>query len=517
MVEPAETLDRRLAPAVERVRPGGQRRRAAAQPSVGRSQKPAAWLLDATTTVPNARLCRRVQDGLRAGDVDVEDVRATAPRSVCRPGAPPRRRRRPHAGRGRGRSPTRRTASSSSVRSVGDTVSRSRSTRPGRARRARRKPPIRPAAPVMTMTWSVTSFGTGRAYAVGRPAWPIPPNRYKRSTTSTRHPRLSSRERDLSWLPLARPHRRSRSRRADRRHRAAAPWCRLPHRRPDARTAAVRQGRRRPAAHPGDLRRAWASCDRSSTPPSSSPARSSTSTARRSADWTSRRCRTSRSGSSASRSTRPSGSCGSGSPSSGPQIERDVRLVGFEQDDEGVTATLEGPDGEETVRAALPRRRRRCAQRRPQDAGAQLRGWRLRRAVHARRRRGRLVPAAWARRALDAHAGGRRRSTALVAHPAARATAATACRCSCPTHLSDGGRRRRRDRARLRLAARTPDPRGHPGRHRPARPGARDRPQPAVVVGVPDQPPHRRPVLGRAASSSPATPRTSTRRPARRA
>ena len=36
----------------------------------------------------------------------------------------------------------------------------------------------------------------------------------------------------------------------------------------------------------------------------------------------------------------------------GTQIERDVRLVGFEQDDEGVTATLEGPDGEETVRAA---------------------------------------------------------------------------------------------------------------------------------------------------------------------
>jgi pentachlorophenol monooxygenase len=36
----------------------------------------------------------------------------------------------------------------------------------------------------------------------------------------------------------------------------------------------------------------------------------------------------------------------------GTQVERDVRLVGFEQDDEGVTATLEGPDGEETVRTA---------------------------------------------------------------------------------------------------------------------------------------------------------------------
>ena len=36
----------------------------------------------------------------------------------------------------------------------------------------------------------------------------------------------------------------------------------------------------------------------------------------------------------------------------GTQVERDVRLVGFEQDGEGVSATLEGPDGEETVRAA---------------------------------------------------------------------------------------------------------------------------------------------------------------------
>jgi 2-polyprenyl-6-methoxyphenol hydroxylase-like FAD-dependent oxidoreductase len=36
----------------------------------------------------------------------------------------------------------------------------------------------------------------------------------------------------------------------------------------------------------------------------------------------------------------------------GTQVERDVRLVGFEQDAEGVTATLEGPDGEEILRAA---------------------------------------------------------------------------------------------------------------------------------------------------------------------
>jgi 2-polyprenyl-6-methoxyphenol hydroxylase-like FAD-dependent oxidoreductase len=35
----------------------------------------------------------------------------------------------------------------------------------------------------------------------------------------------------------------------------------------------------------------------------------------------------------------------------GTQVERGVRLTGFEQDAEGVTATLEGPDGTETVRA----------------------------------------------------------------------------------------------------------------------------------------------------------------------
>jgi pentachlorophenol monooxygenase len=36
----------------------------------------------------------------------------------------------------------------------------------------------------------------------------------------------------------------------------------------------------------------------------------------------------------------------------GTQVERGVRLVGFEQDADGVTATLEGPDGTGTVRAA---------------------------------------------------------------------------------------------------------------------------------------------------------------------
>jgi 2-polyprenyl-6-methoxyphenol hydroxylase-like FAD-dependent oxidoreductase len=33
----------------------------------------------------------------------------------------------------------------------------------------------------------------------------------------------------------------------------------------------------------------------------------------------------------------------------GTRVERDVRLAGFEQDDDGVTATLEGPDGEQAV------------------------------------------------------------------------------------------------------------------------------------------------------------------------
>ena len=66
-------------------------------------------------------------------------------------------------------------------------------------------------------------------------------------------------------------------------------------------------------------------------------------------------------------------------------------------------------------------------------------------------------------------------------------------------------------------AARKPGAAPHPGGARPARPGADDRAQPALVVGVPDQPPHRRPLRRAAGCSSPATPRTSTRRPARRA
>ena len=71
------------------------------------------------------------------------------------------------------------------------------------------------------------------------------------------------------------------------------------------------------------------------------------------------------------------------------------------------------------------------------------------------------------------------------------AAAATACRCSCrpscpppppPTAWRTG----------WRPAA--PGAAPHPGRARPARPGAGDRPRPAVVVGLPDQPPHRRPL-----------------------
>ena len=92
-------------------------------------------------------------------------------------------------------------ASSAPVRSVGDTVSRSRSIRPGRARRARRKPPIRPAAPVMTMTWSLTSFGTAPRVCVGGPAWPIACRNRSNSTITVGTSPPSSQGADLPWVP----------------------------------------------------------------------------------------------------------------------------------------------------------------------------------------------------------------------------------------------------------------------------------------------------------------------------
>ena len=198
----------------------------------------------------------------------------------------------------------------------------------------------------------------------------------------------------------------------------------------------------------------------------------------------------------------------------GTQIERDVRLVGFEQDDEGVTATLEGPDGEETVRAAYLVGADGAHSVVRKTLGLSFEGG----AFTEQYMLGDVevdwsIPPGLAVRSThtleDGTVDGARR------HPAEgrRALPHVDARPDAPV---DGGRRRRRDRPRLRLR-RHAHPGGHPDRHRPARPRTRDRPQPAVVLGVPDQPPHRRPVLGRARRSSPATPPTSTRRPARRA
>ena len=50
----------------------------------------------------------------------------------------------------------------------------------------------------------------------------------------------------------------------------------------------------------------------------------------------------------------------------GVQVERGVRLTGFEQDADGVTATLAGDARRADGAGGLPRRRRRSAQRRAQ-------------------------------------------------------------------------------------------------------------------------------------------------------
>ena len=149
--------------------------------------------------------------------------------------------------------------------------------------------------------------------------------------------------------------------------------------------------------------------------------------------------------------------------------------------------------------------------------GPQLRGRRLRRAVHARRRRGRLVAAARATAVRSMHQpDGRHRRRA---RRASRCPADGRYRMSMlvPSRSVHGGRRRRRDRARVRVrrhAHRSSDIQAVLDRLAPEPTTAS---QPALVLGVPDQPPHRRPLRPAAGSSSPATPRTSTRPRARRA
>ena len=218
-------------------------------------------------------------------------------------------------------------------------------------------------------------------------------------------------------------------------------------------------------------------------------ARSFTSTVSRWRSSTSRCPTTSRSASSRFRSTPPSAILREELAMHGVQVERGVRAgrirARCRRRDRHPGRRRRRADGA----GGLPRRRRRSAQRRAQGARVDVRGRGVRGAVHARRRRGGLVDAA------RATASGRcTRPTAetddlLVVHPAAGPRRATGCRCWCPTSWP---------RPRPPVASRT-DSRApaagaapHPGGDRPTVPGADHGAKPAVVVGVSDQPPHRR-------------------------
>ena len=179
----------------------------------------------------------------------------------------------------------------------------------------------------------------------------------------------------------------------------------------------------------------------------------------------------------------------------GTQVERDVRLVGFEQDDEGVSATLEGPDGEETVRAgylvgadgahSVVRKTLGLSFEGGAFAEQYMLGdvevdWSLPRGMAIRSTHELEDGTVDGLVAIPLKGDGRYRMSMLV-----------------PPHLSTaagGGDGIEHGFGSGRHA----HPRGRPGGHRPARARTRHRPQPAVVLGVPDQPPHRRPVLGRA-------------------
>ena len=147
--------------------------------------------------------------------------------------------------------------------------------------------------------------------------------------------------------------------------------------------------------------KAWACCAESWTPRSRCTARSSMSTARRSPRSTSRRRR------------HPFGFIAIPQYATerilreelamhGVQIERGMRLAGFEQDDDGVTATLDGDGSRAAVRARYLIGADGAHSTRAQGAGPDIRGCGIRGAVHARRRRGRLVGAAGLRSPVDA-------------------------------------------------------------------------------------------------------------------
>ena len=215
------------------------------------------------------------------------------------------------------------------------------------------------------------------------------------------------------------PDRRRGADRPDRRDRTGPPRHRLPDRRPAARTAAVCESRWCATSNARGVRRHGSAAPHPGRGESRCAARSSTSTVSRSAKLDL-----------ALPDDVPFGFLAIPQYATerilreelamhGVQVERGVRLAGFEQDADGVTATLADGAGEQTVRARIPGRRRRSPQHRPQGAGPDVRGCGLRGAVHARRRRGGLVDARGLRR--PRHAPDRRchRRPARV-HPVAR-------------------------------------------------------------------------------------------------
>ena len=153
-----------------------------------------------------------------------------------------------------------------------------------------------------------------------------------------------------------------------------------------------------------------------------------------------------------------------------------------------MTATLAG-DGRADGARGLSGRRRRRAQRGAQGPGPDVRGRRRSRSSTC------SATSRWTGRCRAATACGR------CTRPTARPTI-----CWCASRCPGRGRYRmsmlvpdelasaagrRRGRARVRGRAQT-GAAPHPGGARPAGPGADHGAQPALVVGVPDQPPHRR-------------------------
>ena len=139
-----------------------------------------------------------------------------------------------------------------------------------------------------------------------------------------------------------------------------------------------------------------------------------------------------RSASSRSRSTPPSGSCARNWLCTACRSNAGLRVDSFQQDDDGVTATLVGDGGQQIAAGGLSRRRRRRSQHRPQGAGPDI--------SRARRSRSSTCSATsrWTGRcrglrhpvdAPDRRQDRRRAGLHSVAGP----TGATACRCWCPT------------------------------------------------------------------------------------